>query len=186
MFLCQRLGLGATSGWRRDPEQLCGMTIESLSHNVDLLRFLLGEVVSVSARTAAADRHQPEFDNCLAATLALKSGTIGSIQATWASSVPATRHGIVGTLATALVEGPSQFEFTRLRVSARDQDEGVERLYHFALPANPLQAACEHFIQAVRGEAALEIPVLDGLRSLEACAAMVRSARSEGAVVSLQ
>jgi myo-inositol 2-dehydrogenase/D-chiro-inositol 1-dehydrogenase len=185
MFVCQRFGLGATSGWRRDPEQLCGMTIESLSHNVDLMRFLLGDVASVSAQTAAADGHQPEFDNCLVATLTLKSGVIAGIQATWASSVPATRDGVVGTTATALIEGPSQFEFTDLRVSAREEGGAAERVHHFALPSNPLQPAGEHFVQAIRGETPLEIPIGDGLRSLEVCAAMVASARSGGAIVAV-
>ena len=182
MFFCQRIGAGSTSGWRRDPEQLCGMTIESVSHNVDLMRFLLGDVSTVSAHIAAADSHQPEFDNCLVATIGLRSGVIGSIQATWASAIPATRHGVVGTAATALVEGPSQFEFTEVRFACREEEE---RVYHFGLPANPSQAACEHFIAAIRGETALQIPIGDGLRALEVCAAMTQSARSDGAVISL-
>jgi len=182
MFICQRIGAGSTSGWRRDPEQLCGMTIESVSHNVDLMRFLLGDVSTVSARLAAADSHQPEFDNCLVATIGLRSRVIASIQATWASSIPATRQGVVGTAATVLVEGPSQFEFTQVRFARRDEEEHV---YHFPLPANPSQAACEHFLAAIRGEAPLQIPIGDGLKALEVCAAMAESARSDGAVISL-
>jgi myo-inositol 2-dehydrogenase/D-chiro-inositol 1-dehydrogenase len=182
MFICQRIGAGSTSGWRRDPEQLCGMTIESVSHNVDLLRFLLGDVSTVSARLAAADSHQPEFDNCLVATIGMRCGAIASIQATWASAIPATRQGIVGTDATAMVEGPSQFEFTQMRFARRDEEE---RVYHFPLPANPSQAACEHFVAAIRGKIPLQISIGDGLKALEVCAAMVESARSDGALVSL-
>jgi myo-inositol 2-dehydrogenase/D-chiro-inositol 1-dehydrogenase len=177
MFLCQRVGLGSTGGWRRDPDELCGMTIESLSHNIDLLHFLLGDVASASAHVVA-DPDQPEFDFCLAATLKLCSGVAAGMQATWASAVPATRHGVVGTAATALIEGPSQFEFDCLRVSRRDDE--VERVYRFALPPNPLRAACEHFIAAVRGQSPLEIPIADGLRALEVSAAMLASAEQGG------
>jgi myo-inositol 2-dehydrogenase/D-chiro-inositol 1-dehydrogenase len=184
MFLCQRIGAGATSGWRRDPDQLCGMTIESVSHNVDLIRFLLGDISSVSARTAAADAHQPQFDNCLVATLRLRSGAIAGIQATWASPAPATRHGIIGTEATALVEGPSQFEFDRLRYARREGE--AEQLFHFPLPANPLQMACEHFVAAIRGEVALELPIEGGARALDVCEAMVASAQADGATISLE
>ncbi len=184
MFLCQRIGAGATGGWRRDPKELCGMTIESVSHNVDLLRFVLGEVSEVSARLAAADPSQPEFDNCLIADLRLRSGVIGGIQATWASGLPATRHGVIGTAGALLIEGPSQFEFTVLRLSKRDQEE--EQVYRFALPANPLQGACQHFVASVRNGAALRIPIRDGLRALEVCTAMVRSAGLGGKVISLE
>ncbi len=182
MFLCQRIGLGATGGWRRDPEQLCGMTIESLSHNIDLMRFLVGEVAVVSAQVAV-DPDQPEFDICLAAALKLRSGVTAGIQATWASPVPATRHGVVGTTATALIEGPSQFEFDCLRVSGREDE--AERVYRFPLPENPSQAACEHFIAAIRGETPLEIPLVHGLRALEVSAALLSSARQGGAAVAV-
>jgi len=180
MFFCERLGLGATSGWRRDPAQLCGMTIESLSHNVDIMRFLLGDIETVSAHVTV-DPDQPEFDICLVAVLRFLSGVPAGIHASWASPVPATRHGVVGTTATAVIEGPSQFEFDSLRLSRRAEDS--ERVYHFPLPANQSQAACEHFIAAVRGEVALEIPIVDGLRALEVSAAMLASAHRGGAPV---
>ncbi len=183
MFLCQRVGMGATEGWRRDPEELCGMTIESLSHNIDLMRFLLGEAASVSAQVSV-DPEQPEFDICLAAAVRLGSGVIGGIQATWASAVPATRHGVVGTGGTALVEGPSQFEFDCVRVCGRGEE--AERVYRFALPGNPSRAGCEHFIAAVRGETALENPIVDGLRALEVSAALLASARQGGAAVAVE
>jgi myo-inositol 2-dehydrogenase/D-chiro-inositol 1-dehydrogenase len=183
MFLCQRAGIGATGGWRRDPEELCGMTIESLSHNIDLMRFLLGDVATVSAHVMV-DPEQPEFDICLAAALKLRSGAVGGIQATWASAVPATRHGIVGTAATALIEGPTQFEFDCLRLARRDAE--AEQVYRFPLPANPSRAACEHFIAAVRGDVPLGIPIVEGLRALEVSAAMLASARAGGAAMAVE
>lgn len=183
MFLCQRLDTGPTGGWRRDPKQLCGMTIESVSHDVDLMRSLLGDVWEVSARLAATDPAQPGFDNCLIADLKLRSGCIASFQATWASAVRAVRHGVIATAGTVLIEGPKPFQFARLRVAQAGQ-EG-ETTCHFASPSNPLRGACEHFVAAVRDGVPLEIPIHDGLRALEVCTAMVRSARSGGAVVSL-
>jgi len=182
MFLCQRAGLGATSGWRRDPEELCGMTIESLSHNIDLLRFLLGDVASASAHVMA-DPEQPEFDICLVAALSLRSGAVAGIQATWASPAPASRHGVVGTAATALIEGPAQFEFDCLRVARRGDE--AESVYRFALASNPSRDACEHFIAAVRGETPLQIPIADGLRALEVSVAMLASARQGGAAAAV-
>jgi predicted dehydrogenase len=71
-----------------------------------------------------------------------------------------------------------------VRYARRDEEE--EHVFRFALPANPLQAACEHFIAAVRGETDLEIPIEDGLRALEVCTAMVASAGGGGAAVSLE
>ncbi len=115
--------------------------------------------------------------------LKLRSGAAAGIQATWASAVPASCHGVVGTAATALIEGPAQFEFDCLRLSQRDGE--AERVYRFALPSNPLRAAGEHFIAAVRGEVGLEVTVADGLRALEVSAAMLASAREGGAAVAV-
>ncbi len=39
------------------------------------------------------------------------------LKATWASPIPATRHGLVCSEGTAVVEGPDQFEFDSLRVA---------------------------------------------------------------------
>jgi len=55
-FWCQRFGMGAGAlgsaagrGWRTDPATLCGMTIESLSRDTDLLRWIMAdEVASVA------------------------------------------------------------------------------------------------------------------------------------------
>jgi predicted dehydrogenase len=182
MFLCQRPGIGATGGWRRNPEELCGMTIESLSHNIDLMRFLLGDIATASAH-AMVDPEQPEFDICLTATLKLQSGVIAGMQATWASPAPATRHGVVGTAATALIEGPTQFEFDCLRLARRDAES--EEVYRFPLPPNPSRAACEHFASAIRGDGPLEIPIAEGLRALEVSLAMLASARAGGTAVEL-
>jgi len=159
------------------------MTIESLSHNIDLVRYLLGDVARASGHVMQ-DRNQPEFDISLSATLAMQSGALAALQATWASPVPATRHALVCGEGTAVVEGPDQFVFDSLRVARKGQ-EG-ERVYRFPLPSNPLGAACAHFLAAVRGEAALELPISDGLRALAVSTALLTSSEKDGAAVKVE
>ena len=138
-FFFSRIGRGAQGGWRRDPAQMCGMTVESVSHNVDMIRFILGEVGEAAALQAASDKTQPKFDDCLAANFKMASGAIGSLQATWASALGATRHVVAGREASAIIEGPSQFEFTQLRV--RGRDEASERVFNFPPPLNSVYDA---------------------------------------------
>ena len=47
----QRIGRGIPQGynWRTDPQLMCGMSIESLSHDIDLIRWIAGEIVDVRA-----------------------------------------------------------------------------------------------------------------------------------------
>lgn len=184
MFYATRMGLGPAAGWRRDPEQLCGMTIESLSHDVDMLRWLLGEVAEVSARTLATDPAQPQFDNCVLAHFKMVSGAMAGIQASWASAVPLSRHGLIGSRGSLMVEGPRQFEFNRVRQASPGCDS--ETVTDFATSGIVVDGACRHFVDAIRGDVELQIPIAEGLRTLEVCTAMVESAHNEGRPVTLK
>jgi len=184
MFYATRMGWGTQVGWRRDPAQLCGMTIESISHDVDLLRWLLGDVSEVSARTLATDPSQPQFDNCLIANLNMACGAIAGIQASWASAVPISRHGLIGTAGTLVIEGPRLFEFTALRQAS--PGGGTEQTRRYSAAGIDVTGACKHFIDAIRGEADLQIPIADGLRSLEVCTALIESARAGGTPIAIK
>ena len=76
--------------WRTDRKYVCGMTIESLSHDIDFLQSLAGEIVSVSGRTKGTVASLPQFDNNSDAVLQFASGAIGSITCSWSSALPYT------------------------------------------------------------------------------------------------
>jgi len=91
--------------WRTDPRFLCGMTIESLSHDFDLMRWMVGDVASVMGKVATSRRDLEGYDNIISAIMTLKSGGMANIQASWASHVHVNQYGVIGVLGSAVCEG---------------------------------------------------------------------------------
>lgn len=181
MFAWQRLDGPPGPGWRLDPELMVGMAIESVSHDLDLARWLLGEVSHVAAHVVASDPERPAFDDCLSAVVRLRSGVTGSVQASWASSLAASRHSIIGTEGAVSVEGPRPFRLTRVRAAMKGATP--EHVYHYAAGGQGHAEACAHFVRAIREGAALEIPIAEGLRALEVSVALHESSAAGGASV---
>ena len=61
----QRIGRGIPQGynWRTDPQLMCGMSIESLSHDIDLIRWIAGEIVDVRANIVSSNPGLKGFDD---------------------------------------------------------------------------------------------------------------------------
>jgi myo-inositol 2-dehydrogenase / D-chiro-inositol 1-dehydrogenase len=91
--------------WRHDPRFACGFTIESLSHNIDQIRWLAGPITAVAGRVARTLPELPAFDNTMAALLTLQSGGSGVLHASWVSTLSSGQTGIIGTRGTVLSSG---------------------------------------------------------------------------------
>jgi predicted dehydrogenase len=98
-----------------------GALMNQSIHTIDLLRWMMGPVASLSAFTATL-RHQIEAEDTASATLRFASGALGVIQGTTAAreDLP-VRIEIVGT------EGRAVFEGGRLAVweATREADEAA-------------------------------------------------------------
>lgn len=71
------------SSWRADVTIAGGGTLlEHSIHDLDVLRWLLGEVVSVSARTANFAGH-PGIEDLAVATLVFESGAVATLTSAW-------------------------------------------------------------------------------------------------------
>ena len=112
-FWCQRFGMGAGafgtaggSNWRTDPATRCGMTVESLSHDIDLLRWIMvDEVASVAAVTFSTATDLEGFDNNSHVLLRLRSGASAVIDASWSSRIGFNSRGVLGLRGAAFVSG---------------------------------------------------------------------------------
>lgn len=112
-FWCQRYGMGAgamgkitTHNWRTDQATLCGMTVESLSHDIDLMRWIMhDEVSSVVGITSSTAKNLEGFDNNSHVLLRLESGASAVIDASWSSRVGFNTRGVLGEKGTAFVSG---------------------------------------------------------------------------------
>lgn len=82
------------STWRSDKQKAgAGTLLEHSIHDVDMLRFLIGDVSSVSAR--ATYRHGLDgIEDCVAASVEFANGAIGTLTTIWHDNLsrPSLRH----------------------------------------------------------------------------------------------
>lgn len=166
-----RAGYGGPQGddWRIDPEQACGVTIESASHNVDVLRWLGGEIESASGRTVNATHPEIEsFDDNVLATVGFERGAIGLLQNSWTSQVEYLRHGVIGTEGAVVVEGDEWWRLDRLTY-ATETDSYPTTITFDAETATEMGYAGETdaFLESLAAGADPPVGVHDGLRALE-------------------
>jgi len=176
-YFSTRMGAGppGEDSWREDPDQACGMTIESLSHDLDLLRWLGGEVVRAHGEAIGSRPELAALDDSMGATLRYESGAVGALHASWNAEIPHGRRGIVGTEGTAVVEGDGMFALDRLRWRRADgTDEGsVEFPEAVATFSDDVASTMSYreegraFVDALRAGDPMPIGVHDGMRALE-------------------
>lgn len=87
----------ARAGWRASWEGAGGgLLMNQISHDVDLLRWLVGDVESVSAHLAN-QIHATPLEDALAASLRFKNGALGAISASINSPAAHNQRQIIGT-----------------------------------------------------------------------------------------
>ena len=172
-FVSQRAGWGVPSGdnWRIDPKQSCGITIESASHNVDLLRWLGGEVQAAAGTvTNVTHPELPGFDDNLVGILSFEDGAIASVYNSWTSRLAFLRHGVIGTEGAVFVEGDDWWRLDRLRYAHEDASH-VQTTEFSSDEATAMgyRRESEVFVDCLRTNSTPPAAVDDGLRALEIC-----------------
>lgn len=119
-----------SDSWRTNPDLVCGMSIESLSHDIDFLQAFAGDIKNVKANTKGSVSSLPSFDNNSNVTMAFSSGAIGSISASWSSHINFNIRGIIGTKGSAFLQGHDIWDFTELRV--KRSGDAVEEVISFS------------------------------------------------------
>lgn len=166
-----RAGYGGPQGddWRIDPEQACGVTIESASHNIDMLRWLGGEIEAASGQTANVTHPELDsFDDNTLATVKFERGAIGLLQNSWTSHVEYLRHGVIGTEGAVVVEGDEWWRLDRL-THATETDPYPRTITFDAETATEMGYAGETdaFLESLASGSSPPVDVSDGLRALE-------------------
>ena len=83
--------------WRTDPKLACGFTIESISHEWNLLTALCGEFETMSANVWCTIDSLPTYDTNFSATMKIKKGGIATINASWSADLGGNFKGYIGT-----------------------------------------------------------------------------------------
>ncbi len=165
-FWCQRFGMGAGAlgtargnNWRTDPATLCGMTVESLSHDIDLLRWIMDDDV------------------------AAVSGASAVINASWSSRIGFNSRGVLGTRGTAFVSGTApgnngiwcSREFHR---KTDDDDFEVVEMLQDDLDDQSYRRQTDDFIESIATGRKSLASVADGHKALQVSHAILQSART--------
>jgi len=169
---------GGPEHWWRRKELSGGQVIEQTTHIFDLSRFLAGEVDRVYAEFATilnADKPNFTIEDVSVATLRFRSGAIGYITSS-SGAKPDGRFVGLKLLARHLqlnVEGTRKVRVLR-------DEETLE----FASTNDTVYDEDRKFIDAVVNDLPTEVPIAEGVKSLELSVAAVKSAET-GKVMNL-
>lgn len=177
--------------WRRRIG--AGPILTNLVHDIDLLRFICGEISSVTAQTRASARSH-EVEDTVAVLLAFESGALGTLigsdgsPSPWSwdlnsgenPSLPISRENSYRFLGT---EGSLEFPDLHLWRYRVDGEAGWTRpisregrVVQAAIDAYRLQL--QHFTRVIAGEEEPLVSGEEGMRSLQATVAILDSATS--------
>ena len=185
-FWSQRLGIGVSPGinWRTTKGLLCGMSIESLSHDIDIIRWLLGEITDVRAKIFESNENLPGFDDNANIVFSLANGGIANIHASWSSHLSRNSRGIIGTKGTAMVEGNGLWNFTCFHLKTSDMENEIIEVINDNLDVKSYREESKHFIDCIKSNRQPTITGEDGLIALRISHAILTSHR-ENRIVSL-
>lgn len=180
-------GYGGTNKdtWRRVPGMACGMSIESLSHDIDMMIQLGGMIRDVKADIRGTLPEVPEFDNNVHASMNLESGAMALINASWSSHITGATRAVIGSKGTVYLEGDNLFDFTRIRVrSEQNPIERVEKINDtYNIETCPsYTSANRHFLDVIAGKAENTVSGAYALKTLRISHAILDSAKQQTTV----
>jgi UDP-N-acetylglucosamine 3-dehydrogenase len=161
-----------------------GVVIDLATHDLDVMDHLAASRV-VRAYAETEQRIHTEHEDLLNALLKFETGVLGVLQVNWLTPVKIRELGVLGERGIFICNYLSQdLVFVNnadpsVASSAAEPPTAVREGQTVVVPVErgePLRLELEAFIQAVRGERAVEVDGEAGLRALHLALALVRSA----------
>lgn len=183
---CHRIGGSTTpsrSSWRHDPRFVTGFTIESLSHDIDHVRWIAGPISGAIGIVERSLPDLPAFDNTMSALLYLERGGSAQFHASWASAVAAGQRGVIGSRGAVVIEGESIWELSRIRWRSDDsrEEQAIELRGPLATDMG-YRGMAQHFVDCIQRDVMPTPTVRDGLAALEVSLAILESAETRQVV----
>lgn len=172
-----------SESWRTDPKLACGMTIESVSHEFNLLSSLCGEFSTMAANVWCTIPSVPKYDTNVSMTMKIANGGIAGISTSWSSACGVNLKGYIGTKGSVFLKGRNMFEFDE--VTYKTQDMACEQSFTFndsyALDQDSvIFHVHEHFWDCLKNGTEILTPLSEGVRVLKlSMAALESSAESK-------
>ena len=170
-----------------------GPMLINLIHEIDILRFVCGEIRQVFAHVSSENRNL-EVEDSLSISLSFENGALGNIFAS--DSVPSpwsyeatTRENphyfyseencyqFFGTNGALAVPGMEIWKYTS--GSATGWQYPLEKSSLEVLQEDPLHSQLDHFCRVIRGEESSLINAEDGMRTLVTAHAVLESAEKQ-------
>ncbi|UYN83457.1 MAG: Gfo/Idh/MocA family oxidoreductase [Microcella sp.] len=151
--------------WRSSPGQLCGITMESASHDFDLLRWLFGDIARAAGEVVESRPELPGFDESMAATLRFETGLSGALQVSWQSRLARNSLTVVGTEGSLALDGPGMWSSRTLTVVTAE-GETVREFSESDAIDDGYTGQMAAFLALVRGEHVEHPGVRDGLATV--------------------
>lgn len=186
----QRMGLFGglarlVNSWRMDPKLACGMTIESLSHDIDMLLQLVDGFVTVKADVRGTLAEVPQFDNNANVLFTSKNGSTAVIHSSWASHLRYSARGAIGTKGAAVLTGTDVFDFMDFRLKTAEMPyEKVIKVndpYRF-VGCSSYYEENKHFVECVEKGMDCVVPGELGLKTLKISHAILESSKKNSTV----
>lgn len=178
-FYYQRMFGGGSynpNNWRYHPDSRCGMSIESLSHQIDLIRWSVSEIESVDARAIASHKELPDVDNNIHVILGLENGCAATIHLSWSSYIELNTTGINGTEGSLRINGTGGANHDEMLVRFRDTELETIPLNE-SYDKEIFKAESQHFLDCIRSGEEPQCSALDGLNALQVSHAILESSR---------
>jgi myo-inositol 2-dehydrogenase/D-chiro-inositol 1-dehydrogenase len=171
--------------WRTDPNLMCGMTVESLSHDIDMIRWHFGEVKTVYAVIQYSLNDLPYLDDNAYIVMTLENGMSVSIQATWSSHIPQNMRGVVGTKGTAYVKGFGIWDSDEFTIKTADMPYQITKtIQQDILDVVSYYKENLHFFECIKNRKQPQTTAFEGLKALEISSAILESGKT-GKVIML-
>jgi predicted dehydrogenase len=174
--------------WRTEPGG--GPILTNLIHDVDCLRWICGEIVSVSAQTSSKTRDHAVEDTA-AISLGFENGGLGTIllsdaaPSPWAFEATTTENPDfyhMDDCCYRFMGSKGAFDFPLMRIWTYPHgitprwDNPMAKTHKPLGPGTPLAAQVEHFGRVIRGEEMPRTSAADGARTLAATLAVIEAA----------
>ena len=173
-----------TKSWRTDPELVCGMSIESLSHDIDFIMSLAGDITDVRASTKGTLSELPAFDNNSSVVMNFSSGATGIIHASWSSHIAFNMRGIIGTKGTGILQGDDIWDFMEMRVKTEDmQYESSMKIKDIFFEGPAYYKENKYFIECIKNNTKPDVDAAAGLKTLQVSHAVLKSHKENAAVI---
>jgi predicted dehydrogenase len=174
--------------WRRVAG--AGPVLTNLIHDVDLLRFMVGEITTVTASAGRLAR-QHEVEDTVGVLLRFESGAFGTIIGSDAGPSPWSWDANSGENPTFPVSRENSYRFLGTDASLEfpdlhlwryrvDGEAGwarpISREGRVVVPEDAYRRQLQHFCRVIRGQEAPLVSAEDARRSLQVAVAVLRSA----------